>query len=69
MQELNDPLSTALPDPDHSAREQRMLLFGKSAIGRYLVLSITERRDAVRLISARRMTPRERKNYERSLEF
>jgi hypothetical protein len=66
---LNDPLSVTIPDSDHSAREQRMLLFGKSAIGRYLMVSITERGDSVRLISARRMTPRERKNYERGLEL
>jgi uncharacterized DUF497 family protein len=58
-----------IPDSDHSAREQRMLLLGKSAIGRYLIVSITERGASVRLISARRMTPRERKNHERSLEL
>jgi uncharacterized DUF497 family protein len=65
---LNDPLSVAVPDPDHSQREPRMLLLGRSAVGRYLVVSVTEREDAVRLISARRMSSRERKSYEQSLE-
>lgn len=65
---LGDPLSTTMPDPDHSAREARMLLFGRAMTGRFLIVSFTERADAVRLISARVMTPRERRNYERSLE-
>jgi uncharacterized protein len=65
---LSDPLSTTMPDPDHSAREPRMLLFGRARTERFLIVSFTERDDAVRLISARVMTPRERRNYERSLE-
>jgi uncharacterized DUF497 family protein len=66
---LNDPLSVTIPDPDHSSREARMLLYGRSAAGRHLIVSMTERGDAVRLISARTMTSRERKNYEKSLEL
>jgi uncharacterized DUF497 family protein len=66
---LNDPLSTTVPDPDHSGREQRMLLFGRSAIGRSLAVCLTDRGDSIRLISARRMTSRERTNYERSFEL
>jgi uncharacterized DUF497 family protein len=65
---LGDPLSTTMPDPDHSAPEARMLLFGRAVTGRYLIVSFTERANAVRLISARVMTQRERRNYERSLE-
>lgn len=66
---LADPLSTTLPDPDHSASEPRMLIFGRALTGRYLIVSLTERKQAIRLISARAMTPRERRNYERSLEL
>jgi uncharacterized DUF497 family protein len=66
---INDPLSIVVPDPDHSEYETRMLVFGRSATGRHLIVSVTERGNAVRLISARRMTSRERKNYERSLEL
>lgn len=66
---LNDPFSATLPDPDHSEREVRMLLLGRASTGRYLIVSLTERGEAVRLISARLMTSRERRNYERSLEL
>jgi uncharacterized protein len=66
---LADPLSTTLSDPDHSGSEPRMLLLGRALTGRYLIVSLTERENTVRLISARVMTPRERRNYERSLEL
>ena len=66
---LLDPLSVTLPDPDHSQREQRMVMFGRSGTGRHLVVILVEHDEAVRLISARPMTPRERKNYERCLEL
>ena len=61
---LADPLSTTYPDPDHSTDESRRLTIGVSAAGRILVVSHTERGDAVRLISARRATSRERRFYE-----
>jgi uncharacterized DUF497 family protein len=66
---LGDSLSATLPDPDHSEREDRMLILGRSAAGRFLIASATERSDGIRLISARPMTPRERRSYERSLEL
>jgi len=66
---LGDPLSTTVPDPDHSANEARMLLYGRARSGRYLIVSFSLRSDSVRLISARPMTPRERRSYERSLEL
>ena len=61
---LDDPLSTTFPDPDHSIDEPRYLTIGASVSGRILVVSHVDRRDAVRLISARRATARERKFYE-----
>ena len=61
---FGDELSSAVPDPDHSEDEERFLIFGQSAAGRHLVVSYTERRNRFRLISAREMTPRERKAYE-----
>ena len=63
---LDDPLSTTFPDPDHSLDEARFLTIGASATGRILVVAHTDRGDAVRIISARRATPRERKFYEES---
>lgn len=66
---LGDPLSATLPDPDHSERDERVLILGRSSAGRFLIASATERGDRIRLISARPMTPRERRNYEQSLEL
>ena len=63
---LDDPLSTTFPDPDHSLEEARFLTIGASPSGRILVVAHTDRGDAVRLISARRATPRERKFYEQA---
>lgn len=59
-----DDYSSYVPDPDHSDEEDRYLLFGVSSKGSYIVVSFTERPDAVRIISARRMTRQERKAYE-----
>jgi uncharacterized DUF497 family protein len=64
---LADPLSITLPDPDHSGTEERLLLLGQSSSGRLLVVSLAERGDAVRVISARSMTTRERRTYEREI--
>ena len=61
---FDDDRSSAVRDPDHSVDEERYLIFGLSKAGSYLVVSYTERGDRIRLISARQMTPRERKAYE-----
>ena len=60
-----DPLATTLPDPDHSVGEIRLLTFGYSSQERLLVVAHTERNDAIRLISARVATTREKKRYEK----
>lgn len=59
-----DRLSSTVLDPDHSSGEYRFLTFGRTLDSRYIVVSYTERNGAIRIISARRMTPRERKAYE-----
>ena len=61
---FGDPLAQIIDDPDHSMGERRCVLLGQSARGRFLVVLFTERREAIRLISARRATPRERRRYE-----
>jgi uncharacterized DUF497 family protein len=61
---FDDDHSSSVRDPDHSLDENRYLNFGMSKGGKYLVVSYTERSDRIRLISARQMTPRERKAYE-----
>ena len=61
---FRDPLYVDFYDPDHSADEHRYLIVGESEKGRLLVVSYTERGDAVRLIGSREVTPAERKAYE-----
>jgi len=61
---FDDDHSSSVPDPDHSADEDRYLIFGISKQGRHLVVSYTERGKRIRLISARQMTSRERRAYE-----
>jgi hypothetical protein len=59
-----DPLAATFEDPDRSHDESRLVTIGYSAHGRLLVVCHVERGAAVRLISARRATPRERKRHE-----
>ena len=59
-----DPLSITYPDPGHSFDEERFLLLGLSAQSHVLVVSHVYRADCVRVISARKATPRERRFYE-----
>ena len=61
---FDDDHSSSVPDPDHSSDEERYLIFGVSKQDSFLVVSYTERGDRIRLISAREMTPRERRAYE-----
>ncbi len=61
---LEDPLSTTYPDPEHSIEERRFITIGSSSKGRILVVAHADRRAAVRIISARQATPRERRFYE-----
>jgi uncharacterized protein len=59
-----DTLAATARDPDHSDAEARFLTFGQSNVGRVLVVSHTERGDAIRIISARRATRKELQIYE-----
>lgn len=61
---FGDPLALIFDDPDHSIGEWRLLTFGISGVGKYLVVSHTERRQKIRLISAREMTQAEKVIYE-----
>ncbi len=51
-------------DPKHSMEEHRFLIIGESNQNRLLIVSYTERDDKIRIISARELTPRERRIYE-----
>lgn len=60
-----DSLSMTIPDPDHSIDEHRFIDIGTSENNRLLVVVYTERKDRIRIISARRATKSERKKYEK----
>ncbi len=61
---FGDPLGRIVDDPRHSASEQRYVLLGRSEEQRLLAVMFTERREAIRLISVRRATRHERREYE-----
>jgi len=61
---FDDPLSVTVPDPDHSAREDRSIIVGQSHQGHLLIVSFAERTDRFRIISARELTRAERRAYE-----
>lgn len=61
---FDDPLYVDFYDPEHSADEPRYIIIGASRQGRLLIMSYTERGDAIRVISARELTPSEREAYE-----
>ena len=61
---FGDPLATTFPDVDHSGLEERFLTIGESASGRVLVVAHSESGENIRIISARRVTRREREFYE-----
>ena len=59
-----DPLAAIFDDEVHSEDEQREFIVGHSVENRLLLVCFTEREGAIRIISARRATRRERKDYE-----
>jgi uncharacterized protein len=61
---FDDPLYVDLYDPDHSEEESRYLVIGKSRGGNLLIVSYTERGNAIRIITAREVTRAEREAYE-----
>jgi uncharacterized DUF497 family protein len=61
---FGDPLAATIPDPDHSIGEERLLTMGQSSAGKLLVVSHIEEGDTIRIISARRATSHERRDYE-----
>lgn len=66
---FQDPLALSIRDEEHSAFEERWVTMGWDRERRLLVVSHTDTPAAgdntpVRIISARRATPRERRQYE-----
>jgi uncharacterized protein len=63
MTVFGDPLGRLVDDLEHPQEEERSVLFRRSDAGRLLAIMHTERGAALRIISAREMTPKERKQY------
>lgn len=53
-----------LYDEEHSRKENRFLFIGESEQNRLLIISYTERENKVRIISARELTSKEKREYE-----
>jgi uncharacterized protein len=60
-----DPFHLLMNDPEHSEHEERMVLIGISSNARLLVVVHAEKiENEIRIISARKATKKERKQYE-----
>ena len=62
-----DPLARIFPDEEHSADELREIIIGHSALQQLILVNFTGIEDGVRIISARKATHRERKDYEENV--
>ena len=61
---FSDPLSVTILDPEHSSEEDRFVTVGMSGTALLVVAIHTDRNGKIRIISARRARPTERRNYE-----
>ena len=61
-----DSNAVMIPDPEHSEFEERFILLGFSAMARLLLVCHCYRGEdeIIRIISARKATPRERRIYD-----
>lgn len=61
---FGDPLARIFDDPDHSESEARELIIGHCKRQRLLLVSFVQRGARIRILSARKATKQERKDYE-----
>lgn len=61
---FEDAFAITVRDMNHSASEDRFATIGLSLVSRVLLVIHAERGDRIRLISARKATPSERRDYE-----
>jgi uncharacterized DUF497 family protein len=61
---FDDLLQVSIDDPDHSIYEYRFATIGMSGKNRLLIVIHTYRDNKIRIISARKPTRKERKDYE-----
>jgi uncharacterized DUF497 family protein len=61
---FSDDHSLTIRDTEHSVGEKRFVTMGHSYLGRLIVVCHTDRGDSMRIVSATRASPRERRQYE-----
>lgn len=67
---FDNPLAVIFDDEAHSEHEKRELIIGHSREGRLPIVAFAERVEGiVRIISARRATKREQRDYEENLRI
>jgi uncharacterized DUF497 family protein len=59
-----DPLAATVPDERFSLEESRYKTTGYTMANRLIIVAHTDRSDRIRIISAREVTARERRQYE-----
>ena len=63
-----DPMALTFPDPDHSDEEDREITIGITTKHRVVFVSQCQQGYRIRLISARKATRKERKQYEEGID-
>ena len=66
---FDDPLAAIFYDDDHADDDVRELVIGHARTQQLLVVIFAERRGVLRIIGARRATPRERKYHDERTLF
>jgi hypothetical protein len=64
-----DQLARIFADEAHSINEEREIIIGHSLYNRLLLVCFTERGNAIRIISARKVTKKEREDYEKNTSY
>jgi uncharacterized DUF497 family protein len=67
---FNDPMALIFDDMVHSEEEHREIIIGFSALSRLILVCFVERNeDTIRIISARRATKAEIRDYEKNARY
>lgn len=64
---FRDPLARIFEDEEHSENERREIIIGHSVKQRLILVCFAVRRTRIRIISARKATRLERKDYEENI--
>ena len=65
---FGDPLGRIVADPRHSSVEERLVLLGLSEDRRLLAVMYVDRGEVMRIVSARKATRQERRDYEEIIQ-